>query len=142
MALNLADILRDRDRVAVAPHRILVVDDETDTADTTALVLQLAGHEVAVAYSGPAALALARDFRPGIVICDLALPGMDGLAVARALRQDPVTARSHLLAVSGYGQDGDRQRCLEAGFDLHLTKPVQPDDFLRTLAALPAARGT
>jgi signal transduction histidine kinase/CheY-like chemotaxis protein len=105
-------------------RRILVVEDNRDAADTLREVLELAGHEVAVAYEGPAGVEAAREFHPEVVLCDLGLPGMDGYAVAAELRRDPATAATRLIAVSGYGQDEDRRRSLEAGFDRHLIKPV------------------
>jgi CheY-like chemotaxis protein len=80
---------------------------------------------------GPAA---ARQLRPEVVLCDLGLPGMDGLQVAAALRADPATAGARLIAVSGYGQEDDVRRSLEAGFELHLTKPVDPTAWPRLLA--------
>src|SRR5262249_40837192 len=83
-------------------------------------------YEVAIAHTGREGVGLARDWLPDVVLCDLGLPEMDGFEVARALRHDPATASAHLIAVSGYGRDDDRQRCREAGFDLHLTKPVDP----------------
>jgi CheY-like chemotaxis protein len=73
-----------------------------------------------------------------VVLCDLGLPGVDGYAVAAALRQDPATASVRLIAVSGYGREEDRRRCREAGFDHHLTKPVEPGELERLLATLPA----
>ena len=86
-------------------------------------LLRLSGHEVRVAYGGPAALEAARAFRPQVVLLDLGLPGLDGYEVARRLRADPLTADCLLVAVSGYGQAEDRARSKEAGFDHHLTKP-------------------
>jgi signal transduction histidine kinase/CheY-like chemotaxis protein len=105
-------------------RRILVVEDNRDAAETLREVLELAGHEVAVAYEGPAGLEAAREFHPEVVLCDLGLPGMDGYAVAAELRRDPTTSATRLIAVSGYGQEEDRRRSLEAGFDRHLIKPV------------------
>jgi len=97
----------------------------------------LVGHEVAVSYSGLTSLEMAASFRPDVVLSDLGLPGMDGYAVARALRQLPATTGVYLIAVTGYGQPADQRRALEAGFDLHLTKPVDVDELLRLLASLP-----
>jgi PAS domain S-box-containing protein len=107
------------------PLRVLVVDDIHDVADALRQLLELSGHTVAVAFSGPEALEVARQFRPEVVLCDLGLPGMDGYAVATALRQDPITAGARLIALSGYGQQEDQRRSRETGFDLHLTKPVE-----------------
>lgn len=114
--------------------RILIIEDYRDVAETMQRFLEFTGHQVAIASSGPAGVAAAREFRPDVVLCDLGLPGMDGLAVARALRQDPETSRSRLIVMSGYGSENDQQRCLEAGYELHLTKPVDPDQLERILA--------
>jgi PAS domain S-box-containing protein len=120
--------------------RILVIEDNRDTADTLCTLLRSAGHEVAVAYSGPAGLEAAREFRPEVVLSDLGLPGMDGYAVAQALRRDPAVGEARLIAVSGYGQAEDERRAREAGFDLHLTKPLEMEQLLQVLAASPAVR--
>jgi len=89
--------------------------------------LELGGHEVEVAHAGDPGVDTARRFHPDIVLCDIGLPGgMDGYAVARALRQDPAFGSIYLVAVTGYGQEEDCRRSREAGFDLHLTKPVDP----------------
>jgi CheY-like chemotaxis protein len=90
------------------------------------MLLELLGHTVAVAYTGPDGVRLAREWRPDVVLCDIGLPGLDGYGVAGALRHDPATAGARLIAVTGYGQDEDRRRTREAGFDHHLTKPVDP----------------
>jgi CheY-like chemotaxis protein len=112
-----------------APSRVLVVEDNIDAAQSLRMLLKMGGHEVAVAHDGPTALETAGSFRPELVLCDLGLPGgMSGYDVARALRQSPETAATSLIALSGYGRDEDRRRSHEAGFDLHLTKPV---DFAR-----------
>jgi CheY-like chemotaxis protein len=113
--------------------RILVVEDNIDTAETLRALLELSGHKVAVAGSGMDGVETARHWRPDVVLCDLGLPGLDGYAVARTLRQDPDTTSIRLIAVSGYGSKTDRQRCREAGFDLHLTKPVDPADLQEVL---------
>jgi CheY-like chemotaxis protein len=114
-----------------------MVEDNRDGAETLQTLLRLAGHDVALAVTGPDGVELARRFRPDVVLCDIGLPGMDGFAVGRALRQDPATARSRLIVLSGYGQEEDRRKSREAGFDLHLTKPVDPLDLLRLLRAQP-----
>jgi PAS domain S-box-containing protein len=122
------------------PFRVVVIEDNRDTAETLRLMLELSGHAVAVAYTGPGGLETAREFRPEVVLCDIGLPGMDGYAVCRELRRHPATASVCLIAVSGYGQEEDRRRAREAGFDLHLTKPVDPVDLERVLATLPLAK--
>jgi signal transduction histidine kinase len=109
------------------PRRVLIIEDNRDSADSLSLLLQLGGHDVVVAYNGRDGIAQARRFRPDVVLCDLGLPGMTGFEVARALRDDPATATARLIAVSGYGQDEDQRRARAAGFDDHLIKPVDPE---------------
>jgi two-component system CheB/CheR fusion protein len=109
-----------------SPRRVLVVDDNQDAAESTAVLLRLLGHEVQVAHDGPAALSVVPQFHPDIVLLDIGLPGMDGYEVARALRAQPQLRGLVLVAVTGYGQDEDRRQALAAGFDRHLTKPLAP----------------
>jgi PAS domain S-box-containing protein len=117
-----------------AARRILVVDDNVDAAESLALLLQIGGHEVRTAHDGPAVLSLAKTYLPEIIFLDIGLPGMDGYEIARRLRQQGETARALLVAVTGYGQEEDRRRSQEAGFDHHLTKPVNPQDLQSLLA--------
>jgi signal transduction histidine kinase len=118
---------------SAAVRRILVVEDNADAAATMRDFLELSGHEVELASSGKDGVEAARHFHPEIVLCDLGLPGMDGYQVAAALRRDPDTASAKLIAVTGYGRDEDRRKSKEAGFDLHLTKPVDPAQLRRLL---------
>jgi PAS domain S-box-containing protein len=122
-----ADALSDATVVGPDKRRVLIIEDNTDAAETLRDLLELFGHRVEVAYSGPAGVEMARLARPDVVLCDLGLPGMDGYAVAAALRQDPATTSSRLIAVTGYGQAEDLRRSAEAGFDAHLTKPVEAE---------------
>ena len=108
-------------------HRILVVDDKTDSADSLALLLQVMGHETRAAYSGPTALEAAADFDPDTVLLDLGMPGMDGFEVARRIRAEPGGEDKLLVALTGYNQEDDLRRCKEAGFDTHLCKPADLD---------------
>jgi signal transduction histidine kinase len=119
------------------PIRILVVEDNRDAAETLRDLLELSGCSVEVAYSGQTGVAAARRFQPEVVLCDLGLPGMDGYQVAAALRQDPILTNTRLIAISGYGQEEDQRRSREAGFDLHLTKPVDPTELWRLLELSP-----
>jgi PAS domain S-box-containing protein len=110
---------------AVGPRRrVLIVEDNSDAADSLRMLLELAGHEVAVAYTGADGLEAARARRPDVVLCDLGLPGLSGFEVARALRQGADTSGLRLIAVSGYGRDEDQRRARAAGFDEVLVKPV------------------
>ena len=111
---------------AVEGRRILVVEDNPDAAATMRDFLELSGHEVELASSGADGVEAARLFHPQVVLCDIGLPGMDGFEVAAELRRDPATADAQLIAVTGYGREEDRRRSKAAGFDLHLTKPVDP----------------
>lgn len=120
---------------ALLRPRVLIVEDNIDAAETLRLLLSETGFEVAVAHTGTAAVTEAGRFRPDVVLCDLGLPELDGYGVARALRADPQTARARLIAVTGYGREEDRRRSREAGFDLHLTKPVAPEELRSVLVA-------
>jgi CheY-like chemotaxis protein len=107
--------------------RVLVVDDDTDTADSLVVLLSLWGCRAAAAYDGRAATGAALADRPDVVVLDLGLPGLDGYEVARRLRVAPGLEKVRLIAVSGYGRDEDRARSRAAGFDHHLLKPVDPE---------------
>jgi len=110
--------------VAARSRRVLVVEDSADARQSLCLLLELAGHEVEACEDGPSGLARLRAFRPDVALIDLGLPGMDGYALAREARGRPETRAIRLVAVTGYGQAEDRRRALAAGFDLHVTKPV------------------
>ncbi|MDR3619427.1 MAG: response regulator [Paludisphaera borealis] len=115
--------------------RILVVDDNADTAAGMARLLKLLGHDVAVAQDGPTAVEAARSHRPDVVLLDIGLPGMDGHQVARALRNEGF-ANAVIVAVSGYGQEDDVRRSQAAGFNHHLVKPVDFDSLISLLGGL------
>lgn len=110
--------------VPAAGRRILVVDDNLDSAESLALLLGLQGHEVKTAGDGPAAIAAALSFRPEIVFLDIGLPGMNGYEVARKIRTEPGLDGAFLIAMTGYGQEEDVRQAMEAGFDRHLVKPM------------------
>ncbi len=117
---------------------ILIVEDNKDGADSLALLLRLLGHNVRVAYNGSEALHLAATLHPQIVLLDIGLPGMSGFEVARRLRAQPGFAATKLVAMTGYGQEEDKQLSREAGFDHHLVKPVEPEvlqDLLGSIAS-------
>jgi CheY-like chemotaxis protein len=114
--------------------RILVVEDTQDAAESLAMLLRLDGHDVAVAYTGPAGVEAAKACEPHVVICDLGLPGLDGYGVAREVRRHPATARALVIALTGYGDPEHRKRSRAAGFDAHLTKPADLDTLRELLA--------
>jgi CheY-like chemotaxis protein/two-component sensor histidine kinase len=110
----------------VPARRILVVDDNEDAASTLAMLLEIMGHEVHTVHDGEAALQLAQDFAPQVVLLDIGLPRMNGYEVARRLRESSDGTPMVLVAVTGWGQEQDKQDASAAGFDHHLTKPVDP----------------
>jgi PAS domain S-box-containing protein len=107
--------------------RVLLADDNKDAADSLAMLLRLARHDVRVTHSGRAALSVAQAFRPDVALLDIGMPELDGYGVARALRREPWAAGIRLVALTGWGQEEDKQRASDAGFDHHLTKPVDPE---------------
>ena len=109
-----------------ARHRLLVVDDNQDAANTLAMLLGMQGHDVQVAHNGHAALEIAAAHRPAMIFLDIGMPGMDGYQVARQVRQIPALKSVVLTALTGWGQQEDRRRSAEAGFDHHLVKPPEP----------------
>ena len=120
----------------------MVVDDNVDAANSLARVLrQIYKQDVRVAHDGPEALAIAGDFRPEIVLLDIGMPGMDGYEVARRLRSSPASRGVLLVALTGWGQDSDRQKAKEAGFDAHMVKPVDPEGPRARCLADPASDG-
>ena len=107
--------------------RILVVEDNADSALSQAIILRLSGHEVEVAHDGPMALALAKKQAPDVVLLDIGLPGIDGWAVAKLLKeQAPAEKSPFFIAITGFGQKQDIRHSREIGIDLHLLKPVDP----------------
>jgi PAS domain S-box-containing protein len=118
-------------------HRVLVVDDNLDAAESMAALLAVWGHEVRSAHDGPSALAVAAEWRPDTVLLDIGLPRMSGYEVAERLRQLPGLGQVALIAVTGYGQEEDRRLSRDRGFDHHLVKPVEPEKLKRLIAAVP-----
>ena len=106
--------------------RVLVVDDNVDSAESLSLLLGLMGHTVCTAHDGAEALQQAEAFRPDLVLMDIGMPVMDGCEAARRLRQQTWGGAMVLVALTGWGQDEDRRRTEDAGFDHHLIKPVDP----------------
>ncbi len=116
-------------------RRVLVVDDNVDAAESIAMILRITGHEVLCIYDGPSVLKTVQNYRPEVVIIDIGLPGMSGYEVARQLRSIPECSHLALVAVTGYGQENDRATAHSAGFDSHMTKPVDPDALGEFVAA-------
>jgi signal transduction histidine kinase len=117
-------------------HRILVVDDNADAADSLSMLLGLEGHEMQVAHSGEQSLNVAALFKPDIVFLDIGLPGIDGYEVARRMRADTRYGSPRIVALTGWGTEDDRRQAHAAGFDGHLVKPVDPTRLAATLSAL------
>jgi DNA-binding response OmpR family regulator len=125
---------------ALSASRILVIDDDRDTAETTARFLRSFSHDVQIAHDGYHALEIARCHPPGYVLLDLALPGMDGYQVASGLRQ-LLADRVVIIAITGYGREEDRRRGREAGIDHHLLKPTDLTALLSLVTAEYEAQG-
>jgi PAS domain S-box-containing protein len=121
-------------------RRILVVDDNRDTADSLEMVLRLMGHDTHAAHDGLEALQVAATFRPHVVLLDIGLPKMNGYETARAIREEPWGERIALIALTGWGQEEDKRRALEAGFDHHLTKPMDPSALEKLLGLIAPAQ--
>lgn len=120
----------------VAPTSFLVVEDNHDSAETMAALLELDGHRVRVAFDGRQALDLALHEAPRVVLLDIGLPGLSGLEVARRMRATPSLADTMIIGMSGYAQAGDRTAAGEAGFDAHLAKPAEVSDVYRAIEQL------
>jgi CheY-like chemotaxis protein len=108
-------------------RRVLVVDDNSDHAESLAFLLNLMGHETRMAHDGEAALQVAAEFEPNVALIDIGLPRLNGYEVARRLREQPRLRNALLVAQTGWGQESDRVRSQKAGFDHHLIKPVAPE---------------
>jgi CheY-like chemotaxis protein len=121
---------------ASVSRRVLVVDDNVDSAEAMALLLRLQGHVVEIAHDGEEALAAAERFRPEAMLLDLGMPKLNGFEVCQRIRQSPWGAGVLMVAQTGWGQAQDRARTIEAGFDAHLTKPIDPAAVQDMLAAL------
>ena len=126
----------DNARPPARGHRVLVVDDNMDSAQSLAMLLEMTGHVTRVAYDGPAAVQAAMDYQPDVILLDIGLPGLDGYKVAQRIRHQAGLSNVVLVALTGYGQDSDRQRSQDAGFDHHLVKPVDFSDIEKILLAV------
>ncbi len=125
----------EESRASAPPRRVLVVDDNRDAAESLAMLVEHGGHAAVVAYDGAAALAAAERERPDVVLLDIGLPQMNGHDVCREIRKAPWGQTMRVVALTGWGQEEDRRRSREAGFDAHLVKPVDFDALLKLLAA-------
>ncbi|HEY1724245.1 MAG TPA: ATP-binding protein [Steroidobacteraceae bacterium] len=125
---------RGAPKVKDVPKRILIVDDNADAADSLAMLLQLDGHETLAVYGSAEAIKQAQEFRPDVMLLDIGLPEMNGYEVARRVRSHPEFQHIRLIAVTGYGQEADRARAQQSGFDGHLVKPVEPQALTQALA--------
>ena len=122
--------------VRAAGRRVLIVDDSEDGAESLAMLLEFGGHETYKAHDGIAALEAAERLRPDAVLLDIGLPRMNGYEVGRRIRQTPWGKQLTLVALTGWGQDEDRDRSRDAGFDAHMVKPVDLDALLKLLASV------
>ena len=132
--------VRSSTRPARRMRRVLVVDDNRDSAESLAALLGMLGHEVDQAYDGPAALATARTRFPDLVLLDIGMPGMSGHEVARQIRAEPALLGTTLIALTGYGSAEDRHESRAAGFDGHLVKPIDFEALQRIIEGLPPAQ--
>jgi len=122
---------------AAERFRILVVDDNPDSALSLAMMLSIMGHETRTAHDGESAVTTAESFRPEVILLDIGLPKLNGYEVAQRIRNSPWGGGMFLIAVTGWGQDEDRQRSAEVGLNAHMVKPVEPSALEKLLAGLP-----
>ncbi|GAA4452639.1 hypothetical protein GCM10023189_16340 [Nibrella saemangeumensis] len=118
-----------------ARQRILVIDDNRDSARTLAMLLKIKGHDVYERYSGADGIAATESLQPDVVVLDISMPEMDGYQTCRLIRQQPWGKNLYLIALSGYSYEDDRLRSGEAGFDAHLVKPVDLEELIRLVSA-------
>lgn len=128
---------RDASGEQLGGRRVLVIEDNRDAAKSLGMVLRIQGHDVTLSYEGTDGIAKVRELHPDVVLCDIGLPGLDGYEVARSVRADPSLASTYLVALSGYATREDSQRALEAGFDVHLPKPLSIDRLEGIFRGLP-----
>ncbi|HZP89094.1 MAG TPA: response regulator [Burkholderiales bacterium] len=117
-------------------RRVLLADDNKDAVESMAMLLELSGHDVHRAYSGPEALEIAARIHPEVIVLDIGMPGMDGYEVAKYVRQEPWAAGAKLIALTGWGQEDDKRQARAAGFDHYLVKPVDPIDLERLIESV------
>ena len=124
----------DHNPISTSSQRILIVDDNVDSADSLGMLLELSGHQVKVEYDGNSAIAAAGSYRPSLILLDIGLPGMNGYEVARRLRENPDFSGMMIVALTGYGQEHDRRKSQETGFNYHLIKPVRLEELKEIIA--------
>ncbi len=136
----LAPAERDDAPAPKSSLRILIVDDNRDSADSLGMLLRIMGNDIRTAHDGARGVEMAGEFRPDVVLLDIGLPKLDGYQACRRIRAQEWGRRTVLIAVTGWGQDEDRRRSHEAGFDHHMVKPVDPQDLMKLLAGLQAVK--
>jgi PAS domain S-box-containing protein len=129
---------RGEEETSGSSLRILIVDDNRDAADSVGLMLQSTGNEICVAYDGEDAVRAADRFRPQVVLLDIGLPKLNGYEACRRIRQQPWGRNMVFIAVTGWGQDDDKRKAEDAGFDRHMVKPVDPHNLIKLLGSLPS----
>ena len=134
-AAPLGETLAAAEATSVIGRKILVADDNQDAANTLAMLLRIAGHDVCTAYGGQAALTIASTFRPEFALLDIGMPDLNGYEVARQLRRTSWGKAARLIALTGWGQEDDKRRAHAAGFDHHLTKPLDTHQLDQLLSA-------
>ncbi len=127
---------RAEEVVTPGPRRILVVDDNTDSADSLGQLLEMLGNEVRTAYDGEAGVRAAGEFRPAVVLCDIGMPKVNGYEACRRIREQPWSRDMVMVALTGWGQEDDRKKSSDAGFDFHLVKPVETAALMKLLVGL------
>ena len=135
-AATTGTVPKDRIDQSTRPYRILLIEDNVVAAKALETLLKQTGHTVEVAHTGQAGIEAARKSKQEVVLCDIGLPDLDGYQVARTLRLEPELKWCVLVAITGYGQEADKRRALEAGFNAHVTKPVDVQELERLLAEL------
>jgi CheY-like chemotaxis protein len=132
--------MTEKTNMPASGKRVLIVEDNVDSADTMQILLQLSGYDARAAYDGTSAVSIAREFEPHAVLLDIGLPRKDGYEVARELRALPQTKASLLVALTGFGHEEDKERATQAGFDAYQVKPVEPAAIEKLLEAYFKAR--